>query len=916
MIRNTILSGVALIALSGASGSAFAQEPSGTETASDAAARMDTVKVTAQRREGTLQETPIAVTALGGDDLENQLIEDGSDLASVVPNMSFQPGSFGKPNFAIRGVGFQLVTTTGDSGVAVHVNDTPVAATRIHRAEFFDMERLEVLRGPQGTLFGRNATGGVVNVITAKPSTDEFEGYLAGEVGSFERRKIEGMVNIPLSDTLAVRLAGNWNQRDGYQTNIYNDQPTNGLGISSQRITLAWQPTPTFDATFLYERFRQDDDSGSGGSVATNVCLRDSGPTSVGGVSLTDGNAQNGIIRDYLSFGCQTGFSQRTSIYNSSLWGGQMNTVGTVGNRLALVSGYADGDLFRNNAGLGGLYLTADDEGATNDTDNDFYQLALNWDITDTLTLSSLTSFAEDHVKVFSGGRRSVLPFTPPAFYPPLPFASPQIANGQPLSTYTTTSGSDLYTEEKTQELRLQSDFGGNFDFSIGAFYLDMEKREDVFVFDNADTYYGVYLLGQNPLDPNPRDSADGGHYYYQSVNPYELQSTAVFGEVFWRPTETVSVTAGVRHTQDEKTFYNNNSTALLLSPGEGYQFLDPQVAKFNENTGRLVVDWTPDLSFTDDTLIYASASRGYKGGGFNPPNTPGIPPSYEPEFVDAIEIGTKNRLLNGRLTANLTGFFYDYKGYQFTQSANLGTLTTNIDAKIKGLEFETVWNPVDDLLINAQLGLQDTEIQEGPNAFTIDDYNPTQGIAGYFPLKNLLGRCIVNEQALANALSFIKAGAVPNAFLFNACPSATSDPFGLYAGIPVEHRGGVPVSIAGNRLPYVPSKSAAIGAQYFFNLPGNWTFIPRIDYRYTGDQYSDLFNNEEMHVKGWDTVNVTLTLEDDERGLTFQAYAKNLGSEGTITGATAGGSPITGSNRTIVVSDPTLYGVSLKARF
>ncbi|HYM36715.1 MAG TPA: TonB-dependent receptor plug domain-containing protein, partial [Steroidobacteraceae bacterium] len=158
---------------------------------------LEEIVVTAQRKSENIQEVPIAVTALSASDLKDQRIETGANLTQAVPNMSFQPGAFAKPNFVIRGIGYQLVTSTGEAGVALHVNDAPLTISRIAMEDFFDVERIEVLRGPQGTLYGRNATAGVVNLKSALPD-DSYQAMLSADMGNHSNRRLEGMLNIPI----------------------------------------------------------------------------------------------------------------------------------------------------------------------------------------------------------------------------------------------------------------------------------------------------------------------------------------------------------------------------------------------------------------------------------------------------------------------------------------------------------------------------------------------------------------------------------------------------------------------------------------------------------------------------------------------------------------------------------------------
>src|SRR5687767_7210958 len=164
--------------------------------------------VTAQKKEEALQDVPIAVSAFDQNALEKSKIDGGPNLVLAVPNVNFSKGNFTGYNFQIRGIGSKLVAGSGDAGTGIHLNNAPLLANNLFETEFYDVERVEVLRGPQGTLYGRNATGGAVNLITAKP-TDQFEGLIRGEYGNYNSMKLRGMLNVPINDVFGVRVAGN-----------------------------------------------------------------------------------------------------------------------------------------------------------------------------------------------------------------------------------------------------------------------------------------------------------------------------------------------------------------------------------------------------------------------------------------------------------------------------------------------------------------------------------------------------------------------------------------------------------------------------------------------------------------------------------------------------------------------------------
>ena len=168
---------------------------------------METVVVTSSKIKGDIQTVPIAITALSQEQLTSRQIAGGPDLVKEVPNLTFSKTNFTGYNIQIRGIGTQAISVTTDPAVAVALNDIPFIRNHFFEQEFFDVNQVEVLRGPQGTLYGRNATAGVVNVISAKP-TDQFEAMLSADWGNYTNRRYEGMVNIPIVDDRARSARG------------------------------------------------------------------------------------------------------------------------------------------------------------------------------------------------------------------------------------------------------------------------------------------------------------------------------------------------------------------------------------------------------------------------------------------------------------------------------------------------------------------------------------------------------------------------------------------------------------------------------------------------------------------------------------------------------------------------------------
>jgi outer membrane receptor protein involved in Fe transport len=267
-------------------------------------AAVETVTVTSSKLGGAdVQSIPIAITALSQEQLTATQTAGGPDLVKQVPNLTFTKTNFSGYSIQIRGIGTQAISVTTDPAVAVAMNDVPFIRNHFFEQEFFDVGQLEVLRGPQGTLYGRNATAGVVNITTAKP-TDQFEAMASAELGNYHQRRFEGMLNIPIvDDRLDLRLAGEWTKRQGYSFNSITDNRIDGRDLWSGRITLGLKPIDNMQMYLVWEHFSEDDDRLRS---SKQLCNRSPDVTEVNGnVVREDTSSILGAIRPFLNQGCQ-----------------------------------------------------------------------------------------------------------------------------------------------------------------------------------------------------------------------------------------------------------------------------------------------------------------------------------------------------------------------------------------------------------------------------------------------------------------------------------------------------------------------------------------------------------------------------------------------------------------------------------
>jgi outer membrane receptor protein involved in Fe transport len=882
---------------------------------------LEEIIVTAQKREENVQDVPIAVTALTTEALASQRIDNGADLQRAVPNMNFSRIAGGETNYQIRGIGYQLVATAGDAGVGLHSNNIPLSVSRIADADFFDVERIEVLRGPQGTLYGRNATGGVINVITAKPTTSEFSGKVGLEYGDYETKKVNGYVNLPMGDMFAMRIAGSYLERDGYTKNTWTNSSIDGRDLWSARVSLLFNPTDAFKATLRWERFEEDDDRTNG---AKDLCIKDPGPTSVGA------QATNSATQNFLSRGCLQG-----SIYSPEAFG-TVNYIAALAGQLGLASGFISNDIYSGITQSQNLREVSvapipNHKTPRYEVTNDLFELNLELNLTDSLKLTSLTGYVEDTLLSMGSGAAytSNVTFNNIAgLAPGGVFNDPQIGSSSRPLVLTI---QDNESEQLSTELRLQSSFDGALNFNVGGIYLNLEKTNDLFIIPNTQNAYarlsnllnGTGMATASCNSPvgvdcyiDPLAFPDGtGHNYFISHVPYELTASALFGELYWDMSDSVRLTTGLRYTDDKKEIVSHSSSIMLTS-GRGFEGAFAPIAQeadWQEVTGRANLEWRP----TDNALLYASYSKGYKGGGINNPDATSTSPAYDPEFVNAYEIGSKNTLFGGSLMLNVTGFMYDYEGYQISQLRGLVSATENIDAEVKGAELEVLWEPVRDLRMNVAAGWLDTEITSGSS---VDTFDRMQGATGMTFAKGTTSGCLVPTSALENFVGYINSGALvipvegsgPRA----ARPSdllGTCD--GRLAGFGLVPSFGTPVDLEGKQLPQSPDFTTSVGAQYTFGIGGSWNMTIRGDYYYQTDSFTRIYNTESDELRGWDNYNASLLLDNKDWGFSVQVYGKNLKDEDVITGYSTNADPL-GLTRGVMLLDPRLVGVVVTKSF
>lgn len=738
-MRKDILAAVSLIAL--AATPAWAQ-PAPT-TASDAPTAQDgivDIVVTAQRRRESVQDVPIAISAFSGDQLRAQGVSNTLELGQFVPNLVAQNNTgLGSANaYYIRGLGNTETIATFDPPVGTYVDDIYLSRQNANNLSLFDVERVEVLRGPQGTLFGRNTTGGAINVILREPGT-ELGGYAEVGYGRFDKKIVRGSVDLPLADSFAIKVSGYWQDDHGYAKNITTGERTNDDDGWGARLGVRGE---------LSEKVRWTGSYAHIVSNGENLLNQECDPRNNGDC---DGR--------FVSTGLRKGKFISPSPYLPLV----------IANRKA-------------NYGLG------------NRTSTDLVTSNLEFGLGDDLTLNLITGFVnqiQQYAIDFSDGR-----------------ALPSLANPNPAVRGDPRGGfailNDGQNEQFSQEVKLSGNLGEQIEFVAGAFYLKEDNRTDF-----ADVFTVSPALTLLTGDRTLTNSTEAYAGYVQA--DFSL-------------TEQIKLTAGVRYTDEEKKFsiFDNrascNDGTIEASCLSNQNLTGPSGVAIPRSQRAKV--WTPrfaaNYKVDENILFFASATRGFKSGGWNARGTVAnqlLP--FGPEKIWSYEAGLKSDLFTRRVRANLTFFYADVSNLQ-TPSAlvaangSITFLTRNFaDYRNKGIEAEFTFLPVDGLNLYANFGYQDDK-------YIIDRSAPAADIYG---IQSVAAQQAACQAALAAGK--IAGGANVPATLpsIAACASGIITPNGSIA---------TPVR--------TPKFSAAIGASYEIPL-GSLSLVPSVNGSYRSKQ-------------------------------------------------------------------------------
>ena len=934
--------------------------------------------VTAQRQSQRLQDVPIAVSAFTAENLEKQQIVNPTALQQTLPNVTFTKTNFTSSSFTIRGIGDLCVGSTCDSATGIHVNDMPVLGTRLFESEFFDLERVEVLRGPQGTLFGRNATSGVVNFITAKPDLSRIAAAGEFEYGNYDSKRVKGMFNLPFTDTLGIRVAGTYLNRDGYTRNLFNNTRIDDRDLYSVRGTLSYAPNSDTRVDLIGYYFHEKDNRSR---IQKQLCHRD--PTGVLGClpdklanETLNGNSTLASVLASQEFFRAAGIGALApfalgSIYGTDQFAGVVNPADPRTVRVDSVPTYfADEEQYTakifHDFGKVSFNFTGGYMRNTVDSTSD-YNLAVENSFAGNAGLNLLDAVGRPGLPgaVLNNVRQYLIPNGPSQLCQSLPTpANSGVYGGNSICAPTSLDfdRSVADTRQYSAEAHIDSSFDGIFNFVLGGIYLDSKQHNTDYYVNSFGLDYSSGVLG-SALSGGTAFSATP--FYRNNSADFHLKSYGIFGETYFAFTDALKLTLGLRYNHDEKdvsartSFLIDNAVPALnplvpfgaadantiLNNGTydfdattaGAQPFANASAKFSRFTGRAVVDY----QITNDNLIYASYSRGYKSGGINPPLSSAfaVPTTFAPEKVDSFEIGSKNTFLDGTLRFNLTGFYYKYQQLQLSRIVARTSVNDNVNVDIYGVEAEAIVSPIPRFVANFNFSYLHSKVKD--DKFLANPRDPSGGRSDAVIIKDITNtsNCAVQSTAGSAAaangyVNAINGGingstgaglrntvAIPGtnttgAFSICSALQASAASVGAaFGGIQVLGA-GVEVNVRGNELPNAPTYKVSAGIQYTIDFAGGFNLVPRADINYTGDSWGTIFNKNPIdRIRGYEVVNAQVQLNAPDDRFYVRGFVQNLTKNNATTGLYVTDQS-SGLFTNIFTIEPRRYGVAAGFKF
>ena len=903
------------------------------------------IVVTAQRREESLQRVPLSITAVTGDQLRAANVTDVTRIEQIAPGVRIgRSGSDARP--AIRGVFTEAIGANSDPRIGFYVDDIYQSRTSQALAAFVDLERVEVQKGPQGTLYGRNSLGGNIAIFSATPK-DEFSAGADVLYGRFNRARIDGFVNVPLGGDLAFRLAGSYERQDGYVKNTSTGSDLGDEDAGFVRGILRYSPSGSgLDIQLRASYYKQ---GGAGisafgyksiGTLVAPDLVRAPGGTITlpGGRVLTFAQGFNGQ-----AFPTALGRTEAAP-FNSRFRDG-----------IADIGGADVGVPIEANP-----YRVNFDAVVHRDTEQKQFSGVVNYDL-GPVRLRSISSYTD-----FYANRQSDNDFSPA----PIAIDS----NLTKVKTF-------------TQELQLLSnDKSSPFQWIVGGYYYD-DKVEEVFFSDNFPNY---------PVAGQPSLSAFGISYLPGAASPgntrlsnirsdnfapvlLKTKSYAGFVQASYTFFEKLRLTGGYRYTSDQKRYaagitsaaagggylaydlnqpvdytcppagsttplFGNNPASSSSTATNAANALGIQCGQrdFNFSTWRGAVDF----QFSRDHMVYGSVSRGVRSGGFNNVlNTlTGSVLAFEPEVVTAYEAGTKNRFANDSVQLNGAVFYNDFTDLQVQNSlpAPNGLTTVSIitnagKSRAYGVELDAIFKPVPRMTFQISynyLNAKDTDLVFGTQANGLCNAGvlSTGGCVAVPGYANPAAPTAAEIAAVQTALMNNAIGVGPQGAAF---PNVASDPNRFQqvfltapngALIPATQvSGGVTLPVynyvLGGRgadgrkyvseTPLSPKHVIQLGLAYDFDVGGG-TLTPSVQSYFSSSYINTPFTPRFGRQEAFTRTDLRVSWMSGDERVNLQAYVENIENKAVLNRVAYG------ANRSLngVFGLPRTYGIKAGYRF
>ena len=882
------------------------------------AQEIEEVVVSATKKEQSVQDIPVSIEAFTAEDIDKNMVEDFSDLAEVVPGLIVDKALGSGSSYSMRGVGSYGVGAAVVPSLITSINGHAVGSSALNDTGFHDLERIEVLKGPQGTLSGRNAVQGLVNLVTARP-TGELEGNLEITGGNYNSQRTNIVFNVPLNERVSMRLASSLFKRDGTIKNISTGNDIDGRESVAGRLSIDFDMNEKTSVEFTYDYQKADDNRQN---IGVNFCESDPlfgcSPFTVGSIGQTA--HVNGSTAGFFNFAAALNADPTANSYSGI----------TVLNSMNEVNLNRDPSLMQK---------------------HELAQIQVNHDLNDSYNLIVKATYtARDYNHMADNDyNNSTTPF--PGLFP-----AGHPASGIPMqwegcfggfhSTFCETVDSDRtyeFAKDETEtwqgEVTLVSSLDGPLNYQIGYYHFDQTSRNvyqvqtaswnliaDASVHPYNMALFNGALTGSGSTDFHIPWALSGfstaalpslltGYIAPVPVQGFfnddriKTKSKAILGELYYNLSDQTMLTLGVRYNDDvvkDSVFSCLSFTACSNYPlsqkltGE-YGFFPTVVTEADDALGyKLAIQHDID----NDRMVYASYTTAIKAGGNNP-NELGLPDPYDQEETGVFEIGAKGIFLDGAMLLNTAYFQNTTDGMLISSIVNAGSKNVNTDAEISGLEGNMI------LFLNETTSIDVTLLKAESEITNLSLINPTNinNATSRAMLPDALGGGLVQRLGEGGILT---VGATDAGLVYKFAGYLCLEPFnpfGAGCGNP-----GIPVDVSGNKLPQSPELSYSIGLNKDF-VGENGNTRARIVYRYMSEREGTVYNQPHLQVPEHKFIDATVTYRPNDGNWFVRLEAKNLGDDRYI-GSWYLASGLQGGNKFATVTDPRMWGLTFGTTF